>query len=133
MNLVLDSSVIAKWYLSEKQTQESLKLRALHIENLFTITAPKLLFFELGNIFVSHKLNQQDFNGNFDKLINFEIEFVETDLSLLASIFALASQYKLSFYDSTYVALAQSLKCDFITADKKLFRATRKLKFVKLL
>lgn len=133
MTQVLDSSVIAKWYFPEEYQQKSLKLKRLHIENQITITAPKLLLFELGNVFVKRGLNQRDFNDNFQKLLNFEIDFVETDLVLLESTFAVARQYRITFYDAVYVALAQKLKCDLVTDDRRLYQATKKLKFVKLL
>ena len=133
MNIVLDSSVVAKWYLDEEQKQEALKLRDLHIENQITITVPVLLLFELGNIFITRGLNQRDFYGNFEKLLNFEINFPDADFLFLRVTFFIAKKYKLTFYDATYVALAQNLKCNFVTADQKLYQATKNLKFVKLL
>ena len=133
MNIVLDSSVVAKWYLDEEQKQEALKLRDLHIEDQITITVPVLLLFELGNIFITRGLNQRDFYGNFEKLLNFEINFPDADFLFLRVTFFIAKKYKLTFYDATYVALAQNLKCNFVTADQKLYQATKNLKFVKLL
>lgn len=133
MNVVLDSSVIAKWYLDEEQKQEALKLRRLHIENKLTITAPALLILELSNIFVTRKLDQNDYDGNLEKILQFRINFIEPDSLTLKSSFAFSKQFRLSFYDATYVACAQKLKCDFVTADKKLYRTTKRLKFVKLL
>lgn len=133
MNVVLDSSVVAKWYFYEEQTEEAVKLRNLHIINQIQIAAPILLLFELGNIFVSRGLNKGDFAKNFQTLLNFEINFVEVDLSLFQSIFAIAGKYNITFYDATYLATAKKLKCQLITTDKKLYNATKKLKFVKLL
>ena len=134
MNTVVDSSVIAKWYLiDEEQIEEALKLRQLHIENKATISAPEFLLLEIGNIFVTRKLEQKDFDENIDGLLDVQIKFTSPDSSILKNTFRYARLFHLSFYDATYIALAKSLKCDFITADKKLVKATKTLKFVKLL
>ncbi len=45
----------------------------------------------------------------------------------------LSKDYKISAYDAAYVALAQSLGCQFITADKKLYRKIKSLELVRLL
>jgi|SRR3989344_1433438 len=134
MNTVIDSSIIAKWYLvDEDQTEEALKLRSLHIESKITISAPALLLLEIGNVFVTRKLEQKDFDANIEGLLDLQINFLEPDSFTLKNTFSFARQLHLSYYDATYIALAKSLKCDFITADKKLVEATKKLKFVKLL
>ena len=133
MNIVLDSSVIAKWFLDEDNKQEALKFRNLHKEETLTIVAPTLIILELSNIFVTRKLNQKDFEGNLDMILNFQINFTDYQFHSLKSTFALSQRFHLSFYDATYVALAQQLHCDFITADKKLADMTKVLKFVKLL
>lgn len=133
MNIVLDSSVIAKWYLEEKDKEEALRLKTSHVEGNQSIVAPALILFELGNVFLSNGLSQQDFNSSIEKLLKFEIDFIQPDTQLLQSIFAVSQKYSLTYYDATYVAIAQSLKCDFVTADKKLVKAAKTLKFVKLL
>lgn len=134
MNTVIDSSIIAKWYLiDEEQIEEALKLRRLHIENKITISAPAFLLLEIGNVFVTRKLEQKDFDANIEGLLDLQINFLEPDSFTLKNTFGFARQLHLSFYDATYIALAKSLKCDFITADKKLVKAAKTLKFVKLL
>lgn len=47
-------------------------------------------------------------------------------------VYAFSREYKRSIYDSFYLILAQNLKADLWTADKKLYDAVRnKLQFVK--
>jgi len=41
--------------------------------------------------------------------------------------------YGITVYDAAYVALAEELNYDFLTANKKLFNNTRNLDFVKFL
>ncbi len=133
MNIVLDSSVIAKWFFKEAQREDAINLRKQHKNGEIIINAPKLLLFELGNIFLNKKVfAEKFFNESIETLFSININFAEAK-ETLGSTLNHASKYNISFYDATYVALAKSLKCDFITADKKLVKATKTLKFVKLL
>ena len=133
MNVVLDSSVITKWYFDEEQNEQAQHLRDLHKQNSLLINAPLLLLSELGNIFVNKKVTEINFfKESITTLLDLNVKLVETG-NLLDEIFEISLKFKLSFYDATYVALAKSLKCNFVTADKKLVEATKTLKFVKLL
>lgn len=133
MITILDASVITKWFFKEEDSKLALEIRLLHEQRKVVIHVPVLLLFELGNVFVSRKLTSQAaFNVNYRSLFDLGIKFIYPDDQLFQLIFRNSQKYSISFYDSTYVALAQKLKCDFITADKELYQKT-KLKFVKLL
>lgn len=133
MTLILDSSVIAKWYFKEENSDLARRLLEQHQVHLIQITSPILLFFEIGNIFINKKLTAVNFSRHIQDLLALNLTIINTEKVLLKNTFAIALNYQLSFYDATYVALAQKLKCDFITADKKLYQKTKGLKSVKLL
>ena len=137
MNLVLDASVITKWFFEEEDTDQALKLLEKHKLETIQINVPVLLFFEFGNTVVKKFREdidtREEFNRNLTDLFSIQLSFAETKPDLLKLVYSLASRYEITFYDATYVALAKSLKCDFVTADKKLVEATKTLKFVKLL
>lgn len=133
MITILDASVITKWFFKEEDSKLALKIRLLHEQRKIIIHVPVLLLFELGNVFVSRKLTSQAAFKNCRSLFDLGIKFINPDDQLFQLIFRNSQKYSISFYDSTYVALAQNLKCDFITADQKLYQATKNLKFVKLL
>ena len=137
MNLVLDASVITKWFFEEEDTDQALKLLEKHKLETIQINVPVLLFFEFGNTVVKKFREdidtRKEFNRNLTDLLSIQLSFAETTPDLLKLVYSLASRYEITFYDATYVALAKSLKCDFVTADKKLVEATKTLKFVKLL
>ena len=52
MNLVLDASVITKWFFEEEDTDQALKLLEKHKLETIQINVPVLLFFEFGNTVV---------------------------------------------------------------------------------
>lgn len=134
MITVLDSSVIAKWYFEEVHQKEALGLLNLLRHNKIIIYVPPLLLFELGNIFLNQKVTEKKFfSESVSTLLRLNINIIELTEELLNLIFKIALNHKITFYDATYVALAQNLKCDFITADKKLYQKTKPLKFIRLL
>ena len=52
-------------------------------------------------------------------------------ISLFSKVLDYSDRYNISAYDAAYVALADDLKTHVVTADKRLFNSTRKLKFIK--
>lgn len=135
MNVVLDASVVAKWFFEEEQTKIAINLLEQHKTEKLKINEPMLLFFEIGNISINklreNSNSQTDYNQNLSDLIKTQINFIEPNETTLQLTFKLAQKYKITFYDATYVALAQTLDCQFITADKKLADMTKNLNFVK--
>ena len=131
---IIDTSVVTKWFFPEEEFQKALFIRNQHQREEISLYAPTLLLFELGNVFVSKGLkNRTAFNENVRTLYNLNLNFIHPEEQTLELAFGHSQKYNLSFYDALYVATAQNLKCDFITADKKLYQKTKKLKFVKLL
>lgn len=137
MNLVFDASVVAKWFFEEEETDLALTLLEKHKLGKININVPVLLLFEFGNTLIKKFREdidtQEEFNRDLADLLASELNFVAPTQDLLKLTYTLARKYEITFYDATYVALAQKLKCDFITADKKLVKAAKRLKFVKLL
>lgn len=134
MLIVLDVSVITKWFYRENDSDKAKKLLQTIIEEKKFISVPKILYFELGNII----FNRQPFSSEkfFEiieifQLINLSlVDFTYSDWS---TITLLALKYKSSFYDASYYYLAEKLNCDFATADKKLYRKLNSVKRVKIL
>jgi predicted nucleic acid-binding protein len=49
--IVLDASVIAKWFLEEPKSSEALHYRDLHAQKKEIIIAPSILIYEMANFF----------------------------------------------------------------------------------
>ncbi len=55
-----------------------------------------------------------------------KISFTLTPITLLFDdAYAIAVQYKRTFYDSLYLALSVKENCEFVTADEKFYNAVR--------
>lgn len=130
MIVVVDSSVVIKWYVNENHTVEAEQL----IDGRFELNAPELLLAEVGNI-VWKKLRNDDID---EQLANFTIEsiarqkiYLHSHKELFKSAYERAIETRTSVYDWIYLSLALSLSCPFITADRKFFLALRKTRFKK--
>jgi len=78
MNIVLDSSVIAKWYFKEENFQKARQILETHRLHLAQITVPVLLFFEIGNIFINKKIAARDkFARNIQDLYDVNLTVIE--------------------------------------------------------
>jgi len=133
--VVLDTSIIIKWYQpGEKANEDALKLKEKHALGDETIHVPTLLFWELTNALAFKKeITQKDIKEILGNLFMLGLVVDEFYQEEFAQAFFLARKFGISVYDATYIALAQKLGCQFITADRKLQRKVKPLKFVKLL
>jgi len=132
--IVLDASIILKMIFEEQDTLLALQLREKHITAEDKIAAPELLYYELANVLATKvPISVKNASSVLTEIFNLEfMTFTLGEEEFLTSISA-SRKYKISIYDASYVILAERLSCDFITADMKLFKKTKDLKFVKLL
>lgn len=134
MELVIDASVAIKWFLDEALSEKALNFRHQHLDGKATLVAPAILPFEIANALCTK-------TGVEDEAVLAALgAFYFTDIKefslakpLARETARLSRKYKISVYDASYVVLAQTLGCQFITADEKLYRKIKSLKFVKLL
>jgi len=134
MELVLDASVIMKWFLPEKLSSKAIEFRQQHLSGKITLSAPCLLPFEIINALATKSQIEKKVVLQAAKVFYFtKIKEHSLNESLANTTVLMVKKYGLSAYDASYVALAKKLSCKFITADKKLFNKIKSLKFAKLL
>jgi predicted nucleic acid-binding protein len=116
-DLVIDASVAIKWVIAEAGTAEALALRR---HRLF---APDLLVAECANVLwkkvCRNELSAEEARFAARLLERVDVELVSTR-HLLVSATALAVALGHPAYDCIYLVLAESLSCDFVTADRRL-------------
>lgn len=134
MEIVLDTSIVLKWFLPEDESSKARYLREKHLKNKIVICAPQLLIFEIVNALVYKKeLSLSNISLVVEILFFTNLKFFDCIEELIQETAKIARRYEITVYDASYVALAKALSCKFITADKKLFNKIKTLKFVKLL
>lgn len=121
--VVVDASAILSVLLGDEQQPPKIKtaLQAYAQEKLELI-APTLLKFEVGNAlrsaFLRDRLSQDTAKALYDQFLQLPISYVKT--LNLGQVLALALKKELSFYDASYLFLAQNLQASLLTLDKKL-------------
>lgn len=106
-----------------------------HMEGRVEIAVPALLYYEVANILLFGR-SRPPVDEAADALSDlFSLPLVVTvpapDHAERA--LRLASTHELSFYDATYLALAESLDCPLLTADQRLARRARSTGRVRIL
>ena len=134
-NIVIDSSVVLKWYLpDEEHCEKALDILEAHVHGKLCLQAPALLEFEVANALVVAKRRGRVDDSAIMKALE---GFTELDIELypiwplFGRVLHYTHRYGITAYDAAYVALAEELKTHVVTADRRLFNSTRKLKLVR--
>ncbi len=128
--IVADASVSIKWYVPEIHTLEAEKL----LDGSYEIHAPELLLPEFGNI-VWKKARRGELTeteaGRVIRAFGNQKIIFHSHKSLLKAAYAGAALSGQTVYDWTYLALAVSLSCQFVTADERFYKALENTKLKK--
>ncbi|MBX3293406.1 MAG: type II toxin-antitoxin system VapC family toxin [Acidobacteria bacterium] len=120
MRRVVDASVAVKWYIPEVLDDHAEKL-LVNADELF---APDLIIPETSNI-IWKKIRRNELTA--DEGDNILSAFLRSSVrirphgSVARSAFTGARLSGQTVYDWTYLALAISLSCEFVTADRKFY------------
>lgn len=127
MNLaVVDASVAIKWFLPEPLSKEAEGLLAKMGRGTLQLAAPELICYEVGSVLRKRVRNDDlwatEARALLTRFLTNPIEMVPGHL-LAQEAVRIALETHQTVYDGAYLALAQSLACPFITADKRLATA----------
>lgn len=131
--IVIDASVIVKWFQEEKDSDKARSLQYDHITGVNSILIPHLLYYELANTFsTKSRLPIKNIQHNFQALFKMKLHIYEEKEIDLMETTLLAKKKDTSFYDMLYAVVAKNKKCDMVTADERFVKRT-KFSHVKLL
>ena len=133
--IVLDASIILKWvWAHEPQSHTALAYRNHHLAGTNRIAVPELAFYEIANALATKTtLLPEESIEEFVAIVDMELESHNLGVEEFVKAIHLSKRFKISLHDSSYIALAAALRCEFITADSQLFTKVKSLPFVKLL
>jgi predicted nucleic acid-binding protein len=126
--VVIDANVAVKWYVPEVHEAEAKRF----LDPGFELHVPDLLFTEFGNIvwkkarlLKAPELTEQDARDIVRHLLSVSLTAHPTALLLTEAVeLALGSQ-RSTVYDCCYLALARTLGCRLVTADRTFYDAHR--------
>ena len=129
---VLDASVAAKWFLvrDESDLEAAARLRRAALYGEADLHAPAVLPYEVGNL-LSTATRSKPPRLKEDAAADSIRQFFGVPIRLHASCeedaveaLAMAIKFSKTFYDMTYLHLAEKLDCKLCTADERAARST---------
>jgi predicted nucleic acid-binding protein len=123
---VVDASVALKWFVSagEEGVDDGAQLLDDHAEGVVRLVAPALLVHEVLNALRRRSGDKApDLSDAMDALFDTGVLLVPPDRELMLLAARLVAERCLSTYDAAYAALARTLDCELVTADRRLANA----------
>jgi len=122
--LVVDASVVSKWFLREEESDAASEL----LRKNWILYAPELLVAEIGNV-LWKRLEKRELTLEQAELIMARFAAAPIVLvpveQLTYMALRIAHLHRRNFYDCTYLALALREKCRMVTADMRFLNALR--------
>lgn len=124
--LVLDSSVVVKWYLQEEDSDKALEILRKVIDGEIAVLIPDLVFYEVANALISSGLYGADQISRYlEALAALDFVVADFDLNYLHAAVETSAECRMAIYDSYFVALADLESLRLVTADEEAVRKTR--------
>ena len=126
-SVVLDSSVVVKWFRRyETLWEQAFKLRQAYLDGQLFIHVPDLLIYEIANV-LRHKpdIDETRVQHAIQSLFDMGIGIEHIGLGVIGRAIEIAYSCDVTVYDAAFVALAEQLETDLITADEKMARQLR--------
>jgi len=123
LNLVIDASVLIKFYVPEILSDRAGRLLANVEKKDIDLLAPDLIYPEAGNILWKKQrlkeLTRSELEEITDAILSLPLK-IEALKSLLPLAVGIAIAYGMTVYDASYLSLAKVYETTLITADRKL-------------
>jgi len=122
MEIVVDTSVVVKWFLVEEFREQAVNLRDDYIEGKIDLVAPVILPFEVLNaVRYSQKgITKELLEGVGKSLLYYGIKQLSLNEAILLETIKIAIDDDITIYDAVYIALAKNLQTNLYTADMQL-------------
>lgn len=132
--IVLDASVILKWFFDESDRNIALNLLYNHVNGSNRVAIPDLFYYEFANVLATKtELMEEMISKAMNNIFSLELLTFNLEQANFVESVHLSRLYKISVYDASYIVLAKSLNVDFITADEKLAQKMKDMPFVQTL
>ena len=130
--IVVDASVVVKWFVEEEHSREARMLRDSYVDGLINISAPSLLPYEVLNALkYSGAFGEEELKEIARILDDYQFTLYDLEGEMASKAIEIAMRRGATIYDTSYVALALKLGTAMYTADEKLLDRVREPGFVK--
>ena len=123
MNLVIDASVLIKFYVPEILSDKAEELLTRVERDDVMLLAPDLIYSEVGNILWKKQrmkeLTRSEVEEIIDAIVSLPLK-IETSKLLLPLAMDIGTAYGITIYDALYLSMARIYEIKMMTADRKL-------------
>jgi predicted nucleic acid-binding protein len=132
--LVIDSSIAVKWINSqdEKYLDTADKILKDTEDNKVTLLAPELAKYEIGNAILNKGLSVEQAYSSLGTIFAIPIEFSPLTEELAHQTSKIASENKITFYDASFLSLAEHEGATLVTDNAKHQGKYKKVKVVSI-
>ncbi len=132
--IILDASVVVKWFSEEEYTDKALAIRERIRVGEERVLVPDLLLYELANALkYNPSFDANDVSDALTSIFDMDLDIVTPIPEIINSAVTLAFEHNITVYDASYIALAKEIELTFITADRRLCERVSSLDFVKFI
>lgn len=125
--IIIDTSVLIKNFIEEENSNFVDELVALHDSKELTLLSTPLLQFEFLNALTNIFKDERKVESALKKFFEIGIGLVPSRYGYMEKgIRSACKNSQVSYYDSSYHALARDMDALFLTADKKYYNAVEK-------
>lgn len=118
--LVLDASVIVKWFSDEEYTDIALAIMDKFLRGTLDIFVPELMFYEVSNAVRYNKaFSEEDRIQIVEDLFSIGFNILTSNKEILSMAMKLAVDTDTPIYDNVYLAVGRLKNCHLITTDKE--------------
>jgi predicted nucleic acid-binding protein len=134
-SVLLDSSVVIKWFRKDEVLRDrAIQLRQAYLDGQLTIYVPDLLVYEIANVLrYKPDLDRAQVQQALESLYAMQIKIEDITAGVIRRAIEIAYSYDITVYDAAFVAMAEHLETDFITADEKLGQKLQNISYVRYL
>ncbi len=132
--IVLDASILAKWFLKEGDSDAALDFKEQLTKEKIDIAIPDLALYETLNALRFKKdMPEQIIKDVLFSLLNSGLQIIMPTETLLKEAIHISFAADLSIYDSVYLALANDLGVPLVTADRRIIQQAEPFAKIELL
>ena len=118
--IVLDSSVVVKWFSKEIKSVEALKLMDSYVQGSAELVVSEILFCEVGNALrYKPDYDAERLKSALLKLFSLRMKVAHLTEDLIIRAGEIAYEGKVTLYDALPVAIAEHRKTVCVTADQE--------------
>jgi len=126
MRLVVDASVVAKWFNVEELSNKAVEVKDAFVEGRLELVAPIHIIYEVGNsIWKNAQLTEEDASDAIASLLRIDLQLLSPDMERARRAMEIARMKKTAFYEATYLQAAEELKTTLLTSDESQMAAGR--------